>query len=46
MALDPKTHKIYLAVAEYEPATNPEAGMPRERPKMISGSFKILVYGM
>ena len=46
MALDPKTHKIFLAVAEYEPATNPEAGTPRERPKMISGSFKILVYGM
>ena len=41
MALDPKTHKIYLASAKYEAA---EAG--QRRPKMISDSFKVLVYGM
>jgi len=46
MALDPKTHKIYLAVAEYEPAATPGADAPRQRPKMVPGSFKILVYGM
>jgi DNA-binding beta-propeller fold protein YncE len=40
MTLDPTTHKIYLASAKYEPAT---AG---QRPKIISGSFKLLVYGM
>ena len=43
MTLDPKTHNIYLASAKYEPL--PE-GAGRQRPKMIPGSFKILVYGM
>lgn len=46
MALDSKTHRIYLATAEYEPAAKPETDAPRQRPKMIPGSFKILVYGM
>jgi YVTN family beta-propeller protein len=46
MALDPKTHKIYLASAKYEPMTEQPAGGARQRPKMIAGSFKILVYGM
>jgi DNA-binding beta-propeller fold protein YncE len=46
MALDPTTHKIYLASAKYEPQPPPEAGAPRQRPKIIPGSFKILVYGI
>lgn len=46
MALDPKTHKIYLAVAEYEPETKPEADGSRQRRKMVPDSFKVLVYGM
>jgi DNA-binding beta-propeller fold protein YncE len=51
MTLDPATHKIYLASARYEvapatpPATPPPAGTRPPRPKMIPGSFKILVYG-
>jgi len=40
--LDPKTHKIYLGSAKFEAA--PEG--IRQRPKMISGTFKVLVYGM
>ena len=40
MALDPKTHRIYLATAKFEP---PPA--PGQRPKIVPGSFKILVYG-
>jgi len=40
MALDPVTHKIYLASAKFEPAP---AG---QRPKIVAGSFKILVYGL
>ena len=39
MALDPLTHKIYLAVAEIDP-TSP----PKGRPKFIPGTFKILIY--
>jgi hypothetical protein len=46
MALDPKTHKIYLATAKFEPAPEQAPGAPRQRPKMVQGSFKILVYGM
>jgi DNA-binding beta-propeller fold protein YncE len=46
MALDPTTHKIYLASAKYEPQSPPEPGAPRQRPKIIPGSFKILVYGI
>ena len=46
MALDPKTHKIYLAAAKFEaPAEAAPAG-GRARPRMIPGTFKILVYGM
>ena len=40
MALDPQTHKIYLASAKFEPAT------VGQRPKIVAGSFKVLVYGM
>ena len=46
MALDPRTHKIYLASARFEPAPEPAPGERRQRPKMVPGSFKILVYGM
>lgn len=48
MTLDPKTHKIYLAAADYEtPAAQPAPapGQRPPRPKMVPGSFKILVYG-
>ena len=44
MALDVKTHKIYLATAKFEPLP---AGAPAHtRPKPVPGTFKILVYGM
>jgi hypothetical protein len=46
MALDPKTHRIYLASAKYEAQPTPAPGAARQRPKIIPGSFKILVYGM
>jgi len=40
MAVDPVSHKIYLPAARFEA---PAAGA-KERPKMIPGSFKVLVY--
>jgi YVTN family beta-propeller protein len=46
MTIDPKTHKIYLPAAQFEPQPEQVAGSPRQRPKMIPGTFKILVYGM
>jgi DNA-binding beta-propeller fold protein YncE len=46
MALDPVTHKIYLPAAQFEASTNQVAGGQRQRPRMVPGTFKILVYGM
>lgn len=45
MELDPKTHKIYLVTAEFEPAPAPVEGQPRQRPKMIPGTFTLIVVG-
>jgi DNA-binding beta-propeller fold protein YncE len=45
MALDPKTHKIYLSAAEFEAAPTSQAGEPQQRPKMIANSFRVLVFG-
>jgi YVTN family beta-propeller protein len=45
MAVDTKTHRIYLASAKYEAQADQPAGATRQRPKMIPGSFKIVVYG-
>jgi hypothetical protein len=48
MTLDPKTHKIYLAAVEYQPAQAPAAGTPAakvSRPQAVPNSFKVLVYG-
>lgn len=50
MTLDPKTHKIYLAAVDYQPApATPPAGTPpgrAPRPQPVPNSFKVLVYGM
>jgi DNA-binding beta-propeller fold protein YncE len=54
MTIDPATHKIYLASAQFAAPTNSAAvstnqvsGTPRrQRPQMIPGTFKILVYDM
>jgi hypothetical protein len=45
MALDPTTHRIYLASAQFNP---PPAGAApgRGRPTMVPNSMKILVFGM
>lgn len=43
MALDPRTHRVYIPVAQYGPAPAPTAAAPRPRPPMIPGSFTILV---
>jgi DNA-binding beta-propeller fold protein YncE len=44
MTLDPKTHKLYLAAADYE-APAAAQGAPARR-QMVAGSFKVLVYGL
>jgi DNA-binding beta-propeller fold protein YncE len=45
MAIDTKTHHVYLAIAEFEPAPEPAAGQERPRlarRKMIAGTFGLL----
>jgi DNA-binding beta-propeller fold protein YncE len=47
MALDPETHNIYLATADFEASTNsPSGGGGRHRPRIVPGTVRILVYGM
>lgn len=43
MALDLKTHRIYLSDAEFGPAPAATADNPHPRPKMVAGTFKLLV---
>jgi len=45
MALDEKTHRIYLATAEFGPPPAPTAERPNPRPSIVPGSFTILVVG-
>jgi DNA-binding beta-propeller fold protein YncE len=45
MALDPKTHNVYLPTAEFAPVPASPAGAPRPRPAMIKDSFAVLVVG-
>jgi hypothetical protein len=43
MALDAKTHKIYMSTAQFGPAPAATAETPRPRAPMIPGSFTVLV---
>jgi len=44
MALDPSTHRIYLAAAKYTPP--PAGAAPNARPTMIPGSMHLKIYGL
>jgi hypothetical protein len=46
MALDPKTHRIYLASARFGAASEQPAGGKKGRPSPVPGTFKVLVHGM
>jgi DNA-binding beta-propeller fold protein YncE len=43
MALDPVTHRLYLATAQFGTAPAPSAEHPHPRPPMIPDTFEILV---
>jgi YVTN family beta-propeller protein len=45
MAVDPKTHRIYLPSAQFEPPATPSPGASPTRPKMVPNTMKLLVYG-
>jgi YVTN family beta-propeller protein len=46
MALDTKSHRIFVAAAKYEPPTKPQPGELAKGPQMIADSFGVLVYSM
>jgi DNA-binding beta-propeller fold protein YncE len=43
LALDPVSHRVFLAAAEFEPTPVPAAGQPKARPPLKADSFVILV---
>jgi YVTN family beta-propeller protein len=43
MALDPRTHRVYLVTAEFGPPPAPTPERPRPRPSIVPGSFTLLV---
>jgi hypothetical protein len=43
MALDEKTHSVYLSSAQYGPAPAPTKEQPRPRPTVLPNTFTILV---
>jgi DNA-binding beta-propeller fold protein YncE len=45
MALDSKTHQIYLVTAEFGPKPPATADQPRPRPTILPDTFKLLVVG-
>lgn len=45
IALDSVRHRLYLPTAEFEPAPPPTKEGERPRPKMVAGSFQLLVVG-
>jgi len=45
MALDPKTHNLYLTTSDFGPAPAPTEKQPNPQPVATPGSFRLLVYG-
>ncbi|HMD68780.1 MAG TPA: hypothetical protein VKF42_07845 [Chitinivibrionales bacterium] len=42
VALDKKSHHLYLPTAEFGPAPPPTAANPRPRPPVLPGTFVVL----
>ena len=45
IALDPKTHRIFLPTAQFRPRPTPAPGSSPARPEIVPDTFKLLVYG-
>jgi DNA-binding beta-propeller fold protein YncE len=45
LALDPKTHQVYLVTAKFGPAPAPTVDQPHPRPPVLPDSFVVLVMG-
>jgi YVTN family beta-propeller protein len=46
MALDPKSHRIFLPSAQFQPAPSPSPGASPGRPTVVPNTLKLLVYGL
>jgi hypothetical protein len=44
LAIDRKTGRVYLSVAQFRPRPNPTPNTPQPRPAMLPGTF-VLVFG-
>jgi YVTN family beta-propeller protein len=44
MALDSRTHRIYLPTAQFAPAPSPSPGASPARPSIVPNTLKLLVY--
>jgi len=45
MALDPKTHNIYVDTSDFDPPLAPTAQQPNPQPRAKPGTFRLLIYG-
>ena len=45
MALDPKSHKLFIDTADFGPAPAATTEQPNPQPTPVSGTFRLLVYG-
>ena len=45
IALDPKTHRIFLPTAQFGPPPTPSPGASPGRPTILPNSLKLLIYG-
>jgi YVTN family beta-propeller protein len=45
MALDPKTHRVFLSTADFDPPAAATEAQPHLNPKAKPGTFHLLVYG-
>lgn len=46
MALDSKTHNIFLSTSDFGPPPPPTEEQPHPLPRPIQGNFRVLVYGL
>jgi hypothetical protein len=45
MAMDPKTHLLFISSADFTPAAAPTTEQPHPQPTPVPGTFRLLVYG-
>jgi DNA-binding beta-propeller fold protein YncE len=45
MAIDPKTHNMFLSTSDFDPPAAPTEKQPNPIPRAKQGNFRVLVYG-